>query len=49
MKDIQEALFNIGIIVLAVVIWIFVQIEISADNPCSQFSNNPNACVQPND
>ena len=49
MKQIQDALFTIGMIFLAAVIWIFVQIEISSDNPCSQFSNKPDICSQPND
>ena len=35
---------KIGYIILAVLVWIAIQIEIDRQNPCSQFSDNPSEC-----
>ena len=34
----------IALIIIAVMIFIYINIEISAMNPCSNFSHNPGDC-----
>jgi len=39
---------TLAIIILGILIFVYIQIEVASENPCSSFSKNPSMCNSDN-